>query len=51
LTPPADTGISDNVTASNTCDKDIDHGAIGPYQIQYQLGWVSSGKYAARGLS
>lgn len=52
ISPPADTGHSDVVTGSNTttCDKDID-GSVGPYQIQYQLGFVSFGKFEARVLS
>jgi hypothetical protein len=52
LTPPADTGHSDVVVGGNTtvCDKDI-NGSVGPYQIQYQLGWVSFGKYTAKVLS
>jgi hypothetical protein len=38
------------VRGSNDCDKDID-GAIGPYQIQAQLGWVSFGQYTTKVLS
>lgn len=41
LTAPKDTGIPDVVeSGNNVCDKDINHGAIGPYQIQAQVGRV-----------